>query len=312
MARGRRNQPALYELVGRGPRSRGPDGPEPADHPEHAAPPRPEPQPTPTRGSSPSGAPARQTRPARDEPRDPDPAASLLGPGRVVRVPVGYFFFGIAIVVAIGVGGYSLGSFHERQKHEAAAEARVADDLSRVDDPIASDRPINAELLAPTVERAPRGSRSGDEPDRAGAGSEREPTSTGPAATRTGGPGAAQAAGGPGAEAGSAGPIVVGGSVADPRDFGVNYCIVASRGRERALDIARFLVENGVPAAVLPENNQGLSAVVALRGFPSGSFQTPERRSFDRRLRELGETYARRADSDRRDFSDLWWKQRRR
>jgi len=100
VAKPRKNSPALYELIGTRQRAMRPVEVRPRpQHEEHA----PAPPPAPA---------------AEDEERPP-----LLGPGRVVRLPVGFFFFGAAIVIAAGVGGYALG-YKVKERQVDAAERR--------------------------------------------------------------------------------------------------------------------------------------------------------------------------------------------
>ena len=252
MTKPRKNAPALYELIRERSRAPSTTPPEEDQLDEH------EPEP--------------EEEPSCDE----EPPSTILGPGRTVRMPVGYFFFGLAIVIATGIGGYILGFRQSEARYERQRERQAR--LDAPADPL--DRPINRRLLAGSSP-APEGRADSD---------------AGP----SGSIGAFPSDGGTGTM------VIVEQGTPDPRQRGVNYAVVASLGRERALDLGRFLTERGVDVAVVKLNNARLPSVIALRGFPSGHFRTEQRRSFEATLRRLGQEHADRGGG-RKDFAELWW-----
>lgn len=260
MSKPRKNAPALYELIGTRSRLSPPGPPGAASHDEEPDVGHPE-----------------------EEGFEEEHARSILGPGRMVRMPVGYFFFGLAIIIAIGVGAYMLGfkardrAYDRLQRQQAQAEVP--------DEPLESmarDLPVNESLL----------SGSGSTGRRPASGTEAVSTPSGSIETGAGLP--------PGRV------IVVEGGVADPRVPDSNYAIVASLGRERAEDLARFLADRGLDVAVVKLNNARLHSVVPLRGFPRGTFGSEERRQFDAALKRVGREYAA-LGNGRKSFDDLYW-----
>ena len=255
MSKPRKNAPALYELIGG--RSRlSPPGPPAAEaHEEESE--------------------------VVEESFEEEAHHTILSPGRTVRMPVGYFFFGLAIIIATGVGCYMLGyklrdaAYQREEKRQAQLEAPI--------EPL--DRPVNSDLLGPgrgsplTRPRADSGAGSGS-------GAVRPPS--------------------PAIGTGPGRMVVVAAGTPDPREKGVNYAVVATLGLERAEDLAKFLSERGLDVAVVKTNNVRLHSVVALKGFPSGTFRTEERRDFESSLKSLGAEYASQGGG-RKDFGGLWW-----
>jgi hypothetical protein len=195
-------------------------------------------------------------------------------------MPVGYFFFGLAIIIAIGVGAYMLGfkardrAYERQQRQQAQAEVpnEPLDELSR-------SLPVNESLLA-------------------GGGSRPSSPTRAPVSTPSGSIDA------PGAGAGRV--IFVGSGTPDPRVKDSNYPIVASLGKDRAEELAHFLADRGLEVAVVRLNNARLHSVVPLRGFPTGTFGSDERKQFEAALKRLGREYEA-LGSGRKGFNDLYW-----
>jgi len=247
----RKNAPALYELIGRGSRLSH------THRPDHD--------------------------PDRDHDRpEPEETHAAIGPGRVVRMPIGFFFFGVAIVLAAGVGGYMLGYQVRDGEADREARDRAAAEVAGLREPIGGDR-TNPEVISPTRLGAQR------QPART-------PTDPPPVATR------------PPADPPRADPsvVLVDRGTPDPRRTGENYPIIARLGRDRAMEVAEFLVDRGLEIAVVAPHNGTLYTVVGLRGFPSGEFRSEARRSLDRSIRALGEEWAR-SGRGRDGFDDLYW-----
>ena len=264
MAPNRKNSPALYELVGRR---------------------------YPRQGGVPTGEPDAPVQPVAEP--DVDERPPLIGPGRVVRLPVGYFFFGAALVIGAGVGGWALG--YQQREREYQAELRAQAEAATVGLIEPLDGPeVNPDLLSEGF--TPVGSPA------------RPAGAAGTAGTTARTPEARPGDGAERAPAGPRGVVVQDRGQPDPRQAGSNYAIVASLGRDRAVELAEFLGERGVEVAVLSPNNAGLSSVVSLRGFPEGTYRSEARREHDSMLRRLGREWASRGGW-RRDFDDseMFW-----
>lgn len=253
MAKPRKNAPALYELIGGRSRVSPPGSHVPQEYEEEHG------------GAE-----------IEEEVYEEEPHRSILSPGRTVRMPVGYFFFALAIVIATAIGAYILGfqmrdaAYQRQEKRRAQLEAPV--------EPL--DQPVNRSLLGPSPVGA-----SGSQPSRPGSPAK---------------PPSPEIGSGPGKV------VVVGAGTSDPREKGVNYAIVATLGKERATDLAAFLSERGVDVAVVPTNNARLFFVVTLKGFPSGTYRTEERENYEALLKALGKEWER-LGGGRRDFGGLWW-----
>ncbi|MEO1129901.1 MAG: hypothetical protein AAFX05_09390 [Planctomycetota bacterium] len=251
MARPRKHSPALYELIGTRPR-----GVRPV---EVRAPVTAEDQ-------------VAHAPPAEDEERPP-----LLGPGRVVRLPVGFFFFGAAVVIAAGLGGYAMGYKVSEHHFEAELQAQAAGSALTPSDPLL-DQDITPGLLNPS-----NGSSGANRPAQV----PREP--------------AGQEEGGPGQGRGQV--IRVWDGTPDPRSAGLNYLIVFREARDEAVAAADFLSERGYDVAVVP-SGKSLAIVVSLSGF-EGSVREGGGPSHIAAIKQLGKEYRRAGGAG--DFDSAYW-----
>ena len=290
MSTQRKAGPALYELIGRNTRvtSGKQIGGRPGSDDVVAVPPaRDTPPARPADRAPDAAAPLRQARPPVAQSPRPEPVAAadadgpppppVLGPGRAVRVPTGYMLFGVAAVLAAALGGYMFGWVQKEREENTAQRLEAQRTSGTLTEPL-GDEPIIRPQPKPTQ------STNGARPGPSGSGS----TTT------------------PAAAPAIPGVIVVQKGVADPRVSGRNYAVVASLGKDRALELAEFLAGSGVEIAVLPRNTVGLYPVVSLSGFAKDEFRTKARQDHENRLRDLGKQFAKQGGG-RKDFSDLWW-----
>lgn len=236
----------------------------------------------------------RRAEPARPAPM-PEPkiaprptredAGFPLAPGRSVRVPSGYLFFGGALIIALLIAAFALGY----ARGERAAEDRIAGDLRQADNPDIVE-PLDGSTQPQTQQTQPQTQPNA----RTNRPSAQRPSNT-PAAppqpTRTAG-----------------GALIITRDTADPRTPGENYLFVALRGPEEAIDIAEFLTANGVPAAVLESNRPTLRQVVALRGFEPDAIRGDNSNNYQRfrqNIRDLGREWATRTRGSQ-NFDDLY------
>ncbi|MEC9372889.1 MAG: hypothetical protein VYC34_03560 [Planctomycetota bacterium] len=206
--------------------------------------------------------PAEYSRPAPSHAPPPPPAetgehASWFSPGRTVRVPVGYFWLGAALVLAVFVGGWAIGNQMARR---AIAEERARDYLgpggpSR--DPIMETAGGSGFLPGASDARAgesrPNRDSGAAQPRRTGIDARILPDR-------------------------------------DPRQEGLNYLALASYDYETAVRCVEFLVSQGVDAYVLHRNND-LFQVMVNRGFPGGSLSEKATQDFIFEMKRLGRIF---------------------
>lgn len=295
MAQPRRDAPALYELIG----SRTRHAPMPRRVEEPVAP-----------AVEPKVAPA----PVRPEPADEaDDRGPILGPGRAIRMPVGYFFFVAAAVIAVGVGGYLLGYQHRDAEHEEARRGAVPEPLLPITDPL-NEPGVGVGGIAGVDQARPNrpGSNAGGSVQGSAAGDARASGAgrpgTAAGTANTGDPARPGIVGGPGVRdgVGFPGVTVVSRETPDPRERGLNYAVIASLGEERALLAARYLAGRGVEVVVVPGQN-GRFDIVSRAGFAGGAYKERAGRSLETRIREIGRAF-RQEHGGPTDFSDMWWK----
>ncbi|HBS29423.1 MAG TPA: hypothetical protein DEB06_08230 [Phycisphaerales bacterium] len=257
MLRRSKKAPTLYELIHQRPASGGSFTP----------------------GSAPASAPLRPSPPIAEE---PGPAmGSLFSAGRVVRVPIGYFFFAGLLVLALVVGGYVVGY----KKRDAEADAERQRDaqraLSGVTDPLSGPGPSGPGSGPPGVAEPVRG----PDPRPAGGGAQpnRSQTSAGPRIVRVERPGD------------------------DPRRAGLNYLVIATLPQADAERAAEFLVGNGLEIGLVKADHRpSWREVVDLRGLePSQLGDASDR--VRQQITALGREFKRQGRGAV-DFADAYWK----
>lgn len=218
----------------------------------------------------------------------------LIGPGRVVRLPVGYFFFGAAVVLAAAFGGYLVGYQVRDRSAEAEKRRLVSEGMILPADPLAGE-PRTGTPLAGTNERPVRTgttgtTQTGTQPDRPRT-QDRAPqggtTGTGPTLPP--------------------GVILVQQGERGPWEPGLNYFIIASYGQENALELAEFLAGNGVPVVVTRLRGSQLWSVVSQRGFTRDPMRADgEIGAYRTRLERLGREFGALGGWRRLSFSDMY------
>lgn len=264
-----KNAPALLELVGKGrspvqvcaPAGRGPVAvPAPAVSTERA-------------------------RPAAAEDAAP---GGWFGPGRAVRVPVGYL---VPIGVALGlllVGAYSVG-YQSRKSEELREQSNTAaQDMAALVDPLTLPPPAAAKP-APASTPPQRENRSTPMPG--GGGAKAPPTGSDKVANQGRG----------------SGVIIVKSPAEDPRQGGLNYLIAATLPPDEAEKAAAFLVSRGLEIAVVRADNASLRWVVVLQGVAAKDLGGPTAKSLEQRLQALGREY-KQVMKGPTVFNDPWWK----
>lgn len=278
----RNKRKALYELFDNGyPGSQ--TVPQTALRRQHMVPPE-SPQPPSAAHTAASTTPlpepkiAPRPRPSHDEGGFP------LAPGKSVRIPSGYLFFGGGLLLAIIVAAFAIGY----ARGERTAESQLAAQL-RQGEGAGIVEPLNTPAPTP-----PQGSA-------ANAGTSGSPRSGDQATPRSNRPNLPPPTRSPG------GALIVGPNQLDPRKPGENYLFVALRGPEEALEIAEFLTASGVPAAIYEANRPTLRQVVALEGFASDAIrsQNNEYLRYRQNIRDLGREWATR-NRNSQNFDDVY------
>lgn len=229
-------------------------------------------------------------RPQPEPNHEPAPAlASLLSPGKVIRVPVGYVLLVAAGFIVVGFGGYMLGYQQNQREVAAQIEAKHRAEQAAIVDPtwVQNTKPIGSSIAAPPVDRA------------AGVTANRGVDVGG--AMRS-----ADVSGSASDPAGSATLIKMMSGTKDPRTPDLNYFVVAHAPVAEADRAAEFLAANGIPVARLLPNRNGMANVVVLIGFEGGEggLRSDRSRDLQSRIKSLGREY--RAAGGGMDFSTLW------
>lgn len=239
-----RNTPALFEVFGRTPTA--PTQPHRIEVPPQPSPPR-----------------------VHVESIAPDSPATVSAPvsPRIIRLPVGYVYVGLAVVVLLIVGSYFVGVSRGRQQALAPVEAD------------GSERP---QISDPTLDSPPQVLQGNQRP--------------------LGDTGSSKAAGG-GNPAGSTPPPGPGGRTLDrdTRQAGLNYIIVERFEPDEAWAVKEFLKRNGIDVLILRDNNPALLQVVTAEGFRGWSTNTAAQ-ALDRKLEQLGREWKARGNGTK-DFS---------
>lgn len=315
-----KNAPALYELI--------------RDKPAAG-----KPMPPPSRVAPP----AVTTRPAAVKPPpaprpvdDTERPASILTPGRSVRIPLGYFIpVAILLLVAV-VGAYTVG-YQRRDAEQKVVEQRESAQALDAVDPLASV-PVNPQILNPPANAAPRQPAPANPQPRQAANTTppkpdtvarpapstatppptsgqpvRQPTATPasgpPAQTTPANPAPANTAPAPvGGTTRPKGVVIVSSPADDPRQVGLNYLIAATLTADEAEKAAQFLVSRGLDAAVVPADGRGSQRwVVILEGLAAKDLGSSRARTLENRLQDLGRVYRQELKGPT-VFNDPWWK----
>ncbi len=244
-----RNTPALYEVFGR--TGAAPGRSRPVEVAPTFAPPRVQVESIAPESASPSG-----------------PASP-----RLIRLPVGYLYVALAVVVLLIVGSYFVGVSRGRAQaqHQPASGGDAAEGAS-INDPT-----LNGNGLSGGLAREPGPAPSGTDASRAGHGTanpEAPPRQT-PAGPRT--------------------------PDRDTRRAGLNYIIVERFEPAEAWAVKEFLKRHGIDVLVLRDNNPSLLQVVTAEGF-QGWNSNAAAQALNRRLEELGRQWKTR-EGGSKDFS---------
>ena len=243
-----RNTPALYEVFGRTGSALG------RSHPVEAAP---------------------LFTPPRVQVESIAPESTKLPSGpispRLIRLPVGYVYVGLAVVVLLIVGSYFVGVNRGRAQALKAPPTGEGGDTSAINDPTLVGHLTNG--------REGRTSPGGGGPDPS---TLRDP-STPPQS---------------GANATPAGQRQLD---RDTRQRGLNYIIVERFDPAEAWAVKEFLRRNGIDVLVLRDNNPALLQVVTAEGF-QGWISNTAAQALDKRLEALGRQWKSR-EGGTKDFS---------
>lgn len=269
--------PALYELIA----DRGGRG-ERAPVTVHTRVP-------PARSSEPEARPEPASQPVPVEEAPSERLPVVLRPGHAVRMPVGYIWLAAAVIIAVGIGGYSIGFNQAQTQMEEQLEQRQQAEWASIKDPTLTPSETQTSRPRPSASE-PAGLPTRSQPSAVGAN--RPARVSGPAGATT-------------SAAGGARLVKVGPGDPDPRTEGLNYFVVCHWRVEEADAAAEFLASHGVAAARLLPNNRGLANVIALEGFTADELRSGRHRELEQEIKRLGRLYVQEHNGPG-DFSDLY------
>lgn len=215
----------------------------------------------------------------------------LVSGGRMIRLPMGWVFVAVAMMVGLCwlayEGGFRRGKTVERDERllsQGPIEGPERDPLLNTSASPATSRPA---VVPPPKQAPPVGVVAQPKPST-------QPTQGKPLSKEP-------PAGAP-TQATAPQPVQVGG---DPRIPGLNYFVVARLPQEEAEKAAAFLSARGVSAAVIPSNNPKFMRVIAVRGFAKADLTGPDASKLKSDIRKAGRSYKAEAKGPT-DFSDLY------
>ncbi len=285
--------PALYELIGDRPVGKHADDNAPTSQPT-TTPQQRTTQPRPAR-TSPAATTTRTPTLPHESTTGSDNPFAALAPGNTLRIPAVYLYFAAALLILVTAAawtiGYSRGQSTERAAYE---ETLLADDLGL--------DPANDPLLVENTPNTPQP----QQPTRNAAPSstDNDPTTQAnrPNQTATAQPNRSNADNRP------APVTVLSDGVADPREPGLNYYILASGyTREPALELASFVASRGVPTVVTSTRN-GFYTVTTRSGISRDEYRAgnrPPRSTIEANVRNIGRAY--RTAGGPTNFADAYW-----
>jgi len=183
-----------------------------------------------------------------------EPPARLSGPGRAIRVPVGYVWLSAAGGVLLVVVAFSTGYMRGQKDATTTLERQWLQTNQQ-------SLPVPPPEIAPGVLGAII------------------PLAPPPVETR----GVTAAAGGEAGHSSAEAPIQ-----SDPRVKGVNYFVLIHTRLENAIRLARFCRDLGVDAYVVPAKNVSLYyMVIVLPGYARGERSAEPVRSLEQRIAEV-------------------------
>jgi hypothetical protein len=221
-------------------------------------------------------------------------AGGPAGPGRNVKIPVGYVYMAIAVVLFVVVLAYVYGfASGERSAKDKLDQRRIEElaqqaALPKVD-------PLKAGETPPSIRS--EGREEHREPARDGGGA--RPQRGTPAGDRRGE--TAPPATPPAHPEQDLGPA----PGTDPRVPGLNYFVLAHTSTVGGQRIVEFCRRHGLDAHLVPDNNGSLRVVIVTPGFASGDRKSPEIAALESRIRAVGIKF-RDAGSNNRDFGDAY------
>lgn len=230
--------------------------------------------------------------PAPETALSADKVLGLITPGRSIRIPIGYVFLGLALLIGLVAIIWSVASSQAERKTKEQIGRDLAGGETTISEPLNQTAPLNKELLKGSTPKANQRVAI-DDP-------------TGPAPVAGSSPARNDRQATKPAVAGSADVVFVDDPATDePREPGMNYYVVASLPKAEAERAAAFLADQGVPAARLAPGPNKLCQVIALRAFAPKTLGTTEALQFKAQIQKIGREY-KRDHKGPTDFSDMY------
>lgn len=211
-----------------------------------------------------SAASPRRTAPS--EPSAIEGLAGLLGPGRALRVPVGYLLLGGGMFILVVWFAFMLGHNRGEKKGRSSMEEAVVLASGGAGSEFTTLDPLNPPDLAPSSNGGANSDKSpGDLP---------APGKWGPVAPRN-----------------------------NPCRKGNQHFVLAETTESGALALAEFCRSKGLETYVVSGNNARFRQVVAFPGFDQSTRHSPAVKALEQRIHQVGQQWKAksRSNSDLRD-----------
>ena len=223
-------------------------------------------------GAPPAELPARHVEPSPRPIKPAENPTNWLGPGRTVRLPVGYVLLAAATMLALVIATYVLAFQRGRTVGKADIKSQMISDLNGSPESRVASDPLYELNANPSGSKAGNDSLSG--------------------ANRR------SAAKAPGRPASAWGPVVV-DARNDPRKKGLNYFVLIETQEAGARKVADFCRSNGLETYVVPGKNDRRRVIVC-PGFEAAARLSPDVKALEDRIQEVGDKWkkAERGNSD--------------
>ena len=194
----------------------------------------------------------------------PNRSDSAVRSARVVRLPIGFLYAGLVVVLLLLIAFYAYG-YHRGHSGMAAQWAQDTIDAAEADRVLEQTREVSSARVTPEQSAATSSSKPSD--DRR-----------------------------------VAAPNTVPRAAADPRQPGLNYYIICHPSRAKVDELVAFCGEHGLVVHSTP-NRKGDPKVYVTPGFASGESSGERMVALRGRIREVGVLWNRRDPGQNSDFS---------
>jgi hypothetical protein len=235
---------------------------------------------------------ASPTGVAPEPPLSTDKVLGLITPGRSIRIPVGYVFLGLALLIGLVAIIWSVASSQAEKKTKEQFGRDLAGGEAEISEPLNQTVPLNKDLLKGSAPKANQRVAIDDPMAEPAKGTPKKS-------------GGAQRSAAVGSGATADVVFVDDPKTDEPREPGMNYYVVASLPKAEAERAAAFLADRGIPAARLAPGPNKLCQVIALRAFAPKTLGQTDALQFKAQLQKFGREY-KRDHKGPTDFADMF------